>query len=460
MATEAIASNPGQRAPVIEKLLDFFVANDGTAYYQVKWKPTWERADALSQFSDLVDSFWKFVNNAHTGNVYNNQSMHKGPDPVLLPPTPKSNNLQSLPPSVSSSPVTPRQKKNPSTPNFKSAPNTFNSPQNRNLQQTPTKSQAVVNIDSDEEDMSDVRSPSTNISSLQQQNMPHNENLTPSSMQQMQQHQQMLQQHQQQQQQHQQPYPMQSMWNVPKTEPVDMPEQKPFQGNPMDFNIENFNHQQNIPNMPNIPGMQNMHQLQQMGGNLPHSQHNFPYPMPNAGMNPNGRGRGEERGEGGRGGASDAGAKRKMSHSPMGGFNKLPTIKTENPGGIQIKQEGNDFGGMEGQSGGEETQISGLVASNWKDYFDTIESSADGQKVTKSFKCKVCGSIIAQLGNCSRHFKKHVSDGSGGEHECPICSKKFHRIDYIERHLKMHGTGSNEEVQKMIKLISAGMKKK
>ena len=68
--------------------------------------------------------------------------------------------------------------------------------------------------------------------------------------------------------------------------------------------------------------------------------------------------------------------------------------------------------------------------------------------------------MIAQLGNCSRHFKKHAAEGGAGEHECPICGKKFYRIDYIERHLKTHGQGSNEEVGKMIKLIAAGMKKK
>lgn len=68
----------------------------------------------------------------------------------------------------------------------------------------------------------------------------------------------------------------------------------------------------------------------------------------------------------------------------------------------------------------------------------------------------MCGTVIAQQTNCLRHFKRHT----GGDHECPICGKKFSRIDYIERHLKQHGQGSTEEVQKMIKLISAGMKKK
>ena len=66
--------------------------------------------------------------------------------------------------------------------------------------------------------------------------------------------------------------------------------------------------------------------------------------------------------------------------------------------------------------------------------------------------------MIAQQSNCSRHFKKHVKDSSG-EHTCPICEKKFYRIDYMERHLKQHGQGSTEEMKKMIKLITAGMKK-
>lgn len=48
---------------------------DGTPYYQVKWKPTWERADALSQFSELIDEFWKHINAASTGNALNNKSM-------------------------------------------------------------------------------------------------------------------------------------------------------------------------------------------------------------------------------------------------------------------------------------------------------------------------------------------------------------------------------------------------
>jgi Zinc finger, C2H2 type. len=70
----------------------------------------------------------------------------------------------------------------------------------------------------------------------------------------------------------------------------------------------------------------------------------------------------------------------------------------------------------------------------------------------------LCSQIIAQAGNCIRHLKTHNPLGEG-EHECPICGKKFNRIDYIERHLKQHGKGSTEEVQKMIKLLSAGMKK-
>ena len=68
-------ANSASSSHSIDKLLDYFIANDGTAYYQVKWKPTWERADALLQYSDLIDSFWAFVNNAHKGGPIMRESL-------------------------------------------------------------------------------------------------------------------------------------------------------------------------------------------------------------------------------------------------------------------------------------------------------------------------------------------------------------------------------------------------
>lgn len=80
------------------------------------------------------------------------------------------------------------------------------------------------------------------------------------------------------------------------------------------------------------------------------------------------------------------------------------------------------------------------------------------RKFRFTLRCVHCSSTIAQQSNCHRHLKRHLPDDEA-EHECPICNKKFKRLDYIERHLKQHGKGSTEEVQKMIKLVAAGMKK-
>jgi len=43
----------------------------------VKWKTTWEKADSLLQFGELLDQFWNQIKKASAANMYNNTSINK-----------------------------------------------------------------------------------------------------------------------------------------------------------------------------------------------------------------------------------------------------------------------------------------------------------------------------------------------------------------------------------------------
>ena len=111
---------------------------------------------------------------------------------------------------------------------------------------------------------------------------------------------------------------MSPMWNMQtKTEPSEPLDQKPFQGNPQNFNVNNFNQpQQQQPQQP---------------------QQQFQFPVQNIAPTANGRGSGRGRGGRGRGrgGGEAAGTKRKLTQPPSSSPNKMPQlpqpVKAENP---------------------------------------------------------------------------------------------------------------------------------
>ena len=45
----------------VSKIIDSRIDTDGSILFQVEWKRTWERADSLHQYPELVDSFMKYV---------------------------------------------------------------------------------------------------------------------------------------------------------------------------------------------------------------------------------------------------------------------------------------------------------------------------------------------------------------------------------------------------------------
>ena len=69
--------------------------------------------------------------------------------------------------------------------------------------------------------------------------------------------------------------------------------------------------------------------------------------------------------------------------------------------------------------------------------------------------CKLCGTIISNKGSCKRHFNIHTGEGT---QLCPICQKSFHRIDYLQRHLKTHGQGDRKELEGLV-LSMEGVRK-
>ncbi|XP_066921018.1 zinc finger protein squeeze-like isoform X2 [Clytia hemisphaerica] len=393
-----------KRNNMIDKILDFHLTPDGTAYYQIKWKTSWERADSLSQFGELLDEFWAKVKKASTANMFNNTSVNRK-EPAIVP-RPKPTTQQS------------------------------NNTQQKNAPRTPTQKK---------------RTPSTS-------HTPR----TPQQQQQQQQQQQFFQQSQQiQQMQSFQPPPQQP---PPATQSMGQPSSvtlidsddddddviainpPPSGANNMSFNSMNLN---------NIK-LEDFDQKPQLGfppqpfaGGLPPQQQSFMNPTNGRGGGGGNRGRGSG-GTGGRGrgrgrGSGPSPAKRKLGMPPAG--SATPPMKMEPQMG--------GFGGVKNENGG----LAPVTAqSSWKDHFEVLENYVDGQKVHSSYKCLHCNAKIAQSSNCSRHLKTHLTSEEA-EHECPICQKKFARLDYIERHLKQHGKGSTEEVKKMIKLVAASMKK-
>lgn len=445
-------SNSGSSTHSIDKLLDYFIANDGTAYYQVKWKPTWERADALMQYSDLIDSFWGFVNNAHKGNLYNNVSMIKGPDPVLpvsQPPLytqlPVSNIASSTPPKQkqrkNSSTVTTPQRQN-STPQKRTPVQTPTKPMQTptkrlpntpttKLVQTPSKPAVVELIDSDDEDVTEV-----GVVHGATATTPHSFNNTFPG----------------QPQQHFQNF-QNNMWNMnaqPKIEPMDMIDQKPMlMPNQQHFSPNNFNQQQMIHPTASL------------------QQHQFPpilsaSPVQNA--SPSGRGRGGGRGGGrGRGSGIETGAKRKLTQSPSTHTNNtnLGNVKSENLDDMNLlpldPNEDLLFSNNMGESLQDINDSFDESKVKWEDTFEIIEKkNFDGTSLETQYKCTICATVISNKSSCSRHYNIHSGQKS---HKCPICEKAFHRIDYMQRHLKVHGQGGGKELEGLIKLAMEGAKK-
>jgi len=96
----------------IEKLVDYYVSEDGSMYYLVKWKQTWERADSLQPFNSLVEKFWQFVNEKDKSNLFNNKVALQKPKPVLPKTLPPPVAINKAPPAVIN-PVHPSLQKTP-----------------------------------------------------------------------------------------------------------------------------------------------------------------------------------------------------------------------------------------------------------------------------------------------------------------------------------------------------------
>lgn len=72
------------------------------------------------------------------------------------------------------------------------------------------------------------------------------------------------------------------------------------------------------------------------------------------------------------------------------------------------------------------------------------------------FRCTICNVTTIHLSSFKRHVSKHTGEGS---HSCPICQKKFYRLDYMRRHLKTHGHGNRDELDQLIQLAMQSVKK-
>ncbi|XP_057301330.1 uncharacterized protein LOC130635846 isoform X3 [Hydractinia symbiolongicarpus] len=439
--------------PAIEKLLDFFVAKDGTAYYQVKWKPTWETAESLVRFADLVEEFWKFVNDSTAANIYKNNANIPKPDPILpapiqrrpsdnqitqnyntsghqnvaAPTTPQrrssstSSASQRRPSSTSTTPqrrpssnATTPQRSNPPTPTQMPSMPEFGT---INMQQAPllnSKQQAAVIIDSDEEnDTMQPLNPSTIQSAISQ--IPSCANVTNN-----------------QQQIHQ----MSPTWGAQiKTEQADI---KPI-----------FQQQQQ-------PNMFNQNNVNPMNTNDPRFQFNMQNTLssprgPNSSIR--GQGGSPARARGGRGGGPSP-AKRKL------GIPSSPISSVKQPYGGMVKTEPPDNKNIVDLTPDLKPSLNAPSLTNfskWEDHFEILEKrNFDGSTVEVQYECKICGTVISNKGSCKRHFNKHSGEGS---HNCPICQKVFHRLDYLQRHLKTHGQCGGKELEGLIKLAMESVKK-
>ncbi|XP_066921019.1 adult enhancer factor 1-like isoform X3 [Clytia hemisphaerica] len=389
-----------KRNNMIDKILDFHLTPDGTAYYQIKWKTSWERADSLSQFGELLDEFWAKVKKASTANMFNNTSVNRK-EPAIVP-RPKPTTQQS------------------------------NNTQQKNAPRTPTQKK---------------RTPSTS-------HTPR----TPQQQQQQQQQQQFFQQSQQiQQMQSFQPPPQQP---PPATQSMGQPSSvtlidsddddddviainpPPSGANNMSFNSMNLN---------NIK-LEDFDQKPQLGfppqpfaGGLPPQQQSFMNPTNGRGGGGGNRGRGSG-GTGGRGrgrgrGSGPSPAKRKLGMPPAG--SATPPMKME-PGASPIKHESS-------------SASSSSVSGSWESNFEIIEKrNFDGSVSETNYRCKICSVMITNKSSCSRHFKVHTGEKS---FVCPICQNGFIRQDYLQRHMKSHGNSSGAELESLVKLAMSGVKK-
>ncbi|XP_012561798.2 uncharacterized protein LOC100203305 isoform X1 [Hydra vulgaris] len=331
-----MAASAAQK-PSIEKFLDFYIDPNGVEYYQVKWTPTWERADSLNSFQDLIDKFWSFINNSSSANICNNTTILKGP-PIEIPvnshaqhdqpqeftpkkqviniqkkATPKTPNQikktslkQQITPTQKVKAMTPTQHMSPKqhmSPNFLQSAQSFMINQQPNMFGLSPGGNPTVIIDSDDED---YKKP--DVSSIQILDTKSDIKATPP-------------------------------WKV---------------------NIKN----EEINNEPIISPVRcdsNSYILN---------------------------------------------SKRKLGMSETFGINPAKQVF-----GMITQEENAGFKNFECKEEGAPAKQ--LSSSDWKSYFETLENYVDGKRVSQSFKCKVCGSMIAQQSNCSRHFKKHVKDSSG-----------------------------------------------
>lgn len=344
---------------MIEKILDFHVNPDGTAYYQVKWKTTWERADSLAQFSDLLDQFWSQVKKASLSNIYNNTSMNRS-DPMISKRLP---NIQTNKTNLQQPNRT--QQQAPSTPTSRSipqSPKTPSTPVHQQLQQQPQQQQQKQQMLQDQLQL-------PNFSQLQQ---PSHQNMgqMPQQMQNMGQ---------------QIPGGGRSTVVIDSDDDDDVVQVNP----PAVPNVMPFNNQMNQNNIKmedfeQKPQVQQFPQQFQQPPMFPNMQQQQFFMNP---TNANGTGRGSGRGRGrGRGGASLT--KRKLGMPPSS-----PTLKAPKTEQASVKNE--------------DGTMPKVASSNWKDHFEVLENYVDGQKVSCTYKCRLCGTTIAQQSNCGRHLKKH-----------------------------------------------------
>ncbi|XP_065643566.1 uncharacterized protein LOC100203305 isoform X2 [Hydra vulgaris] len=343
-----MAASAAQK-PSIEKFLDFYIDPNGIEYYQVKWTPTWERADSLNSFQDLINKFWSFINNSSSANICNNTTILKGP-PIEIPVKSNAQHYSDQPQEFT-------PKKQVINIQKKATPKTPNQIKKTSLKQQITPTQKVKAM------------PLT-------QHMSPNQHMSPK--------------------QHMSPIFLQS------TQPF-MNNQQPnmfgFLGNPSPSGnptviIDSDDEDYKKPDVSNIQILDIKSDIKATPPwkiNIKNEETNNEAIISPIRCDNN---------------SYILNSKRKLGMSDTFGVNSAKQVF-----GMITQEENTGFKNFEYKEEGAPAKQ--LSSSDWKSYFETLENYVDGKRVSQSFKCKVCGSMIAQQSNCSRHFKKHVKDSSG-----------------------------------------------
>ncbi|RKL14382.1 hypothetical protein BFJ68_g6346 [Fusarium oxysporum] len=74
------------------------------------------------------------------------------------------------------------------------------------------------------------------------------------------------------------------------------------------------------------------------------------------------------------------------------------------------------------------------------DSYDDFQSTPTG-KVSKAKKGKP-----VHVYTRAEHLRRHQSSHQEPQFECPVCQRRFHRKDLLERHYKRHEEGIDEPV--------------